>query len=328
MAELIKAAILGARGYVGIELIQLLDQHPKVKLEAVYSRSYEGQKVVDLVKGFSDTELIYQAGDFDTLADMSLDVLFLALPDAIARKNDALWQTMSKKTVIIDLSADYRFDDTWVYGQPETNEEQIKQAKLIANPGCYATGMQMGLRPLLTYLLDAEADVPTAFGVSGYSGAGTNPSDKNNPVRLADNILAYKATGHTHEKEVSHVLNHRIRFMPHVAAHFRGIHLTLSGKLNLNLNEAELCHLFDSYYADDPLIKVQVKPPEIQQISNKHHLIIGGFACSESEPGHFVLNVCLDNLMKGAATQAVQNMNLACANSHHTEPLEGIDYAG
>ena len=76
------------------------------------------------------------------------------------------------------------------------------------------------------------------------------------------------------------------------------------------------------------MVKVQVKPPEIQQISNKHHIIIGGFACSESEPGHFVLNVCLDNLMKGAATQAVQNMNLACANSHHTEPLEGINHAG
>jgi len=328
MPDLIRTAILGARGYVGVELIQLLDQHPRAKLQAVYSRSYEGQKVYEVVKGFSDPELTYQAGDFIALQSMPLDVLFLALPDGIAIKHDELWVSMVKQsgTVIIDLSADYRFDDNWIYGQPETNVPKLKQANLIANPGCYATGMQLGLYPLLPYLQDIEHDVPTAFGVSGYSGAGTTPSEKNNPMRLADNLLAYKPTGHTHEKEVSHVLQHTIRFMPHVAAHFRGIHLTLSGKLNINLTERELVELFTQFYAESPLIEVQVAPPEIQQIKNKHQLIIGGFACSETEPGHFVLNVCLDNLLKGAATQAIQNMNLACANSHHTQLFEGIDY--
>ncbi len=331
MPDLINAAILGARGYVGVELIQLLDQHPQVKLQAVFSRAYAGQKVQEVVSGFSDADLIYQAGDFKALQTMLLDVLFLALPDGIALNHDELWESMSKgnntgkATVIIDLSADYRFNDAWVYGQPEIYANKLKQAKLIANPGCYATGIQMGLRPLLPYLQDVEHDVPTAFGVSGYSGAGTTPSDKNNPAHLADNLLAYKPTGHTHEKEVSHVLERTIRFMPHVAAHFRGIHLTLSGKLNLTLAERELYELFNNFYAEMPLIEVQQKPPEIQQISHKHQLIVGGFATSDTEAGHFVLNVCLDNLMKGAATQAVQNMNLACASSHHTEPLEGLN---
>ncbi len=325
MPDLIKAAILGARGYVGVELIQLLDQHHQVDLAAVFSRSYAGLKVKDKVNGFSDSNLQYQAGDFNALKTMSLDVLFLALPDGIAKEHDPLWQVMSEDTIIIDLSADHRFNDDWVYGQPETYATDLKLAKLIANPGCYATGMQMGLRPLLPYLQNDAYETPTAFGVSGYSGAGTSPSDKNNTERLADNVLAYKPTGHTHEKEVSHVLGRTIRFMPHVAAHFRGIHLTLSGKLNLNLTAQELFALFKNFYVDMPLIKVQKKPSEIQQITQKHPLIIGGFACSETEPGHFVLNVCLDNLMKGAATQAVQNMNLACAASHNTQPLEGLN---
>lgn len=322
MPEVIKTAILGARGYVGMELIQLLDQHPQAELTAVFSRSYEGQKVADKVPGFSDHNLLYQSGDFDALADMDLDVLFLALPDGLAHRHQDLWLQLSEQTVIIDLSADFRFHPDWLYGQPESVGSDLMGVHLIANPGCYATALQMGLRPLLSQL--AAGDVPTAFAVSGYSGAGTNPSDKNNPQRLADNLLAYKATGHTHEKEVSHVLNQTVRFMPHVGAHFRGIHLTLSGKLQQSYSADELQQQFESHYAGHPLIQVQTQAPEIQQISQQHHLVIGGFNTSETEVGHFVLNVCLDNLLKGAATQAIQNMNLACANSHHTQPFTGI----
>ncbi len=322
----IKAAIFGARGYVGVELIQLLDQHPLVELVAVYSRAHAGQTVQAVVEDYSDPALTYAVGDFASLPSLQLDVLFLALPDGIAKQHQDLWQAMAQDTVIIDLSADHRFDEGWTYGQPETYANEIEQARLIANPGCYATGVQMGLRPLLPYL-DAGHDVPTAFGVSGYSGAGTKPSDKNNPDKLADNLLAYKPTGHTHEKEVSHVLQHQIRFMPHVAAHFRGIHLTLSGKLNLNLTAEELQQLFENFYQHTPLIQVQQAPAAIQQVAKQHHVLIGGFACSDSEPGHFVINVALDNLLKGAATQAVQNMNLACAQTFNTQPLTGITYA-
>ncbi|MCX7552591.1 N-acetyl-gamma-glutamyl-phosphate reductase [Marinicella sp. S1101] len=323
----IKAAIFGARGYVGVELIQILDTHPLVELVAVYSRAHEGQKVSDQVAGFSDETLTYEVGDFAQLPQLALDVLFLALPDGLAKQHDALWQSMAADTVIIDLSADYRFDTAWTYGQPETHASDLSSARLIANPGCYATGMQLGLRPLLPYLADASVDVPTAFGVSGYSGAGTSPSDKNDPARLADNLLAYKPTGHTHEKEVAHVLQHNLRFMPHVASHFRGIHLTLSGKLNIKLSATELQHLFEQYYQQLPLIQVQTVPAEIQQVANHHHLLIGGFAVSETEPEHFVLNVALDNLLKGAATQATQNMNLACAAAFGCEPLTGIYHA-
>jgi len=321
--EVIKAAIVGARGYVGVELIGLLDQHPLVELVGVYSRAHAGQTVQSQLPDFSDPDLTYAVCDFDQLPNMDLDVLFLALPDGLAKQHHAMWQTMAAETVMIDLSADHRFDDQWTYGQPETKNEQLAQARLIANPGCYATGMQLGLLPLLPYL-DDQHDVPTAFGVSGYSGAGTNPSDKNNPDRLADNILAYKPTGHTHEKEVSHVLQHTIRFMPHVAAHFRGIHLTLSGQLNLTLTTEEIQKIYAQFYQPHPLIQIQTAAAEIQQVSEQHQVVIGGFACSDSEPGHFVLTVALDNLLKGAATQAVQNMNLACAAQFGTSLFDGI----
>ncbi|WP_223787938.1 N-acetyl-gamma-glutamyl-phosphate reductase [Marinicella meishanensis] len=324
MAEPIKAAILGARGHVGVELIQLLDAHPQVQLVAAYSRSHAGKPVQQMVAGFSDPHLAYADGPIADLPNHDLDVLFVALPDGLAKQHTALWQQMAPRTLIIDLSADHRFDDDWTYGQPETCEQSLAIARLIANPGCYATGLQLGWYPLLPYLQDNDHDVPTAFGVSGYSGAGTTPSDKNNPKRLADNLLAYKPTDHTHEREVTRVLGRPIRFMPHVAAHFRGIHLTLSGKLNLTLTAEELFKIYQQFYADCPLIQVQTTAPEVQQIAQQHGVIIGGFAASQAEPGHLVLNVCLDNLLKGAATQAVQNMNLALAASHQTQAFTGI----
>ncbi|WP_154222607.1 N-acetyl-gamma-glutamyl-phosphate reductase [Marinicella rhabdoformis] len=304
---MLKVGIIGARGYVGKELIELIDVHPNAQLTFAGSRAFSGQKVKHHVSQFSDEDLQYQDIPFTELADHNLDVLFLALPNGIAIKLHTMWQSMSQKTVVIDLSADFRFHGDWVYGQPETQNDLIQTARLIANPGCYATAVQLGIIPLLPYL----KEVPTAFGVSGYSGAGTTASDKNDPNRLKDNLLAYQATGHIHEQEVSHVLSQQIRFMPHVASHFRGIHVTLSGRLKHSMTDGELQNLFEQEYQNDALISIQSAPPELQQIAGKHHVVIGGFDCSQQEPGHFVLNVCLDNLLKGAATQAIQNMNLA-----------------
>ncbi len=309
---MLKVGIIGARGYVGKELIQLIDLHPAAELIFAGSRAFASQTVQQHVPDFSNAELCYQNVPFESLADRALDVLFLALPNGIAIKHHELWQSMSKDTVVIDLSADYRFHGDWVYGQPETHTDLIQSARLIANPGCYATAVQLGIIPLLPYL----KEVPTTFGVSGYSGAGTTASDKNDPKRLKDNLLAYQATGHIHEQEVSHVLNQQVRFMPHVASHFRGIHMTVSGLLDLdklksNFGQEDLQKLFEQHYQNDALIDVQSKPPELQQVAGKHHVVIGGFDFSQQESGHFVLNVCLDNLLKGAATQAIQNMNLA-----------------
>ena len=300
----IKVAVVGARGYVGFELIKLIDQHPLTRLVAAYSREYEGQAVSKIVTNFSDKQLCYCADSLLGLADKQLDVVFLALPNNIAAKHKQLWQEMSNKTCIIDLSSDFRFDDDWVYGQPETCADNIIGQSLIANPGCYATASQLGLLPIINKL-DGAA---TIFGVSGYSGAGSKPSDKNNPERLSDNLIAYKLVDHIHEREVSRVVGHQVYLMPHVASFFRGIHLTISVKLNIPIEVDEIENIYDNFYKKYQLIKVTADIPEVKDVQNTHHVNIGGFSM---ENQHLVLCVTIDNLLKGAATQAIQNMNLA-----------------
>lgn len=303
---MIKIALVGARGYVGFELIKLIDTHPKTQLVAAYSREYNGKKVAEIVTGFSDPNLRYCADELEGLLERDLDVLFLALPNEIAAKNQHLWLKISKNAIIIDLSSDFRFDDRWIYGQPETKQKDIAGQKLIANPGCYATASQLGILPIVELL----EGTPCIFGVSGYSGAGSKPSDKNNPNLLKDNLMPYKLVDHIHENEVSRVLDHRVHLMPHVAEFFRGIHLTLSLNLKEEKTESEILQIYQEYYKKFELIKVSKEIPEVSQVQNTHNVLIGGFTIKDK---HLVVCACIDNLLKGAATQAIQNMNLALA---------------
>ena len=301
---MIKVALVGARGYVGFELIKLIDKHPQTQLIAAYSREYKGRPVAEIIAGFSDKELCYCAEELSELANKDLDVIFLALPNEIAAKNQNLWLKISIKVVIIDLSSDFRFDNTWTYGQPETCKNKIIGEKLIANPGCYATASQLGIMPIVD-LLDG---IPCIFGVSGFSGAGSKPSDKNNPKLLKDNLMPYKLVNHIHENEVSRVLNHQVNLMPHVAEFFRGIHLTISINLKEEKTETEIAQIYQDFYNKFELIKVTKEIPEVTQVQNTHNVLIGGFTIKGK---HLVVCACIDNLLKGAATQAIQNMNLA-----------------
>jgi len=313
----IKVAVVGARGYVGFELIKLIDKHPLTELVAAYSREYEGQLVSKIVTSFSDKQICYCADSLQSLVDKQLDVVFLALPNDIAAKYAQLWQEMSNKTCVIDLSSDFRFDDDWAYGQPETCADNIVGQCLIANPGCYATASQLGLLPVI----DMIDGIPNIFGVSGYSGAGSKASDKNNPERLSDNLMAYKLVDHIHEREVSWVLGHEVYFMPHVASFFRGIHLTISIKLNISIEVDTIENIYSKFYKKYQLINVTADIPEVKDVQNTHHVNIGGFTIKN---GHLVLCVTIDNLLKGAATQAIQNMNLALSKLYNLEINAGI----
>lgn len=296
--------IVGARGHTGAELIRLIAAHPALELIFVSSRELDGQHVADHIDGYA-SELRYASLDPAGVASQGADVVILALPNGKAAPYVEALDKIRPDTVILDLSADYRFDERWYYGLPELTRERWRGQKHISNPGCYATAMQLSIAPLK----DLLAAPPVCFGVSGYSGAGTTPSDKNDPDKLRDNLMPYALTGHMHEKEASRHLGLPVEFMPHVAPHFRGLTVTTNLYLARPLKREEVIQRFHASYGSEPLIRVVDEAPWVSRIAHKHHVEIGGFALS-ADGKRVVVVATLDNLLKGAATQAIQNINL------------------
>jgi N-acetyl-gamma-glutamyl-phosphate reductase len=302
-----KVVVIGARGYTGAELLPLLYKHPEFEITAVGSGSAAGQLVSTHVSGLQGSNLVFSDIRPGSLDHFKADACVLALPNGFAAGFINALDEHKPETVIVDLSADHRFDPAWAYGQPERFSSQLIGATRIANPGCYATGVQLALAPLLDSLVGA----PVAFGVSGYSGAGKTPSRKNDPEALKDNLLPYALVDHIHEKEVSHHIGRDIRFLPHVAPFFRGISLTVAVELRQAQTEKELHSRFQEFYTGFPLVEVRAAVPEVKQVRGSHRLALGGFSVSETNPCRVSMVVVLDNLLKGAASQAVQNLNLA-----------------
>ncbi len=297
--------IVGARGHTGAELIRLVAAHPNLQLGFVSSRELAGQCVSDHYPQWQG-ELQFENLDADAVAAKGVDAVILALPNGLAAPFVAALETAKPDTVIVDLSADYRFDNSWYYGLPELTRDRYNGQKHISNPGCYATAMQLAIHPLRELL----AGPPQCFGVSGYSGAGTSPSDKNNVELLADNLMPYALTNHVHEREVSVQLGVAVEFMPHVAPHFRGITLTANLWLNRVQTREQIVERFQQAYAGEALIEVVDEAPWVSRIAGRHGAQVGGFTLA---PGgkRVVVVATLDNLLKGAATQAMQNLNLA-----------------
>lgn len=297
--------IVGARGYTGMELIRLLAAHPDLDLAFVSSRELAGQRVVDPVADATG-ELRYENLDASAAAAKRVDAVILALPNGHAPEWVVAFDQHSPDTVIVDLSADHRFDADWHYGLPELTRAHGRDQRRIANPGCYATAMQLALAPLA----DDLAAPPQCFGVSGWSGAGTTPSERNDPDKLRDNLMPYQLVGHLHEREVGHRLGVPVEFMPHVASHFRGIVLTMNLWLREAHTVAALKTCYRELYAAEPLVRIVDDAPWVSRIAGRHHVEIGGFTVAQGGR-RVVLVATIDNLLKGAATQAVQNLNLA-----------------
>jgi N-acetyl-gamma-glutamyl-phosphate reductase common form len=302
----IALGIVGARGHTGAELVRLVAGHPRFELAYVSSRALAGQRVADHVGAYRG-EVRYTAPAHEDLPGLGADAVVLALPNGHAAACVAAFDAAGVDPVIVDLSADHRFDDAWYYGLPELTRGDHAGRRRIANPGCYATAMQLAIAPMR----DALEGPVQCFGVSGYSGAGTTPSDRNDPEKLRDNLMPYALAGHVHEREVSRRLGHPVEFMPHVAPHFRGITLTA----NLHLARAfaldDVWARYLARYAGEPLVRVvEGEVPWVSRIAGAHHVEVGGFTLS-ADGRRLVVVATEDNLLKGAATQAMQNLNLA-----------------
>ena len=310
--------IVGARGHTGTELIWLVAAHPQLELAFVSSRELDGQPVADHVDAYHGP-LHYQSLDAAAVAARGADVVVLALPNGKAAPFVEAIDATRPETLVVDLSADYRFDPGWYYGLPEITRGRYAGQRRISNPGCYATAMQLAIWPML----DQLAGPPQCFGVSGYSGAGTTPSDRNNPELLRDNPMPYALVDHLHEREVSTRLGVPVEFMPHVAPHFRGITLTANLWLREPLTVDQVRARYEQRYAGEPLVDVIDQAPWVSRIAGRHGVEIGGFAVA---PGgkRLVVVATEDNLLKGAATQAMQNINIALGLGEFTSiPLNG-----
>ena len=308
----IAVGLVGARGHTGAELIRLLAAHPRFELAFVSSRALAGQRVADHVPEYRGA-LRYEAPEHEALPELGADAVVLALPNGHAAACVAAYDAARIDPVIVDLSADYRFDDGWFYGLPELTRGAYAGERRIANPGCYATAMQLAIAPMLEVL---EGPVQ-CFGVSGYSGAGTTPSDRNDPEKLRDNLMPYALTGHVHEHEVTRRLGHPVEFMPHVAPHFRGLTITANVPLARAVTLDEVKQRYRGRYAGERLVHVQDEAPWVSRVAGRHHVDIGGFTLAD-DGRRLVVVSTLDNLLKGAATQALQNLNLAFGHDEYT----------
>lgn len=297
--------IVGARGHVGSELLRLIDRHPAIGLGLAVSRAHAGQALSALDAALTST-LHYQDLDAETIAGLGLDALILALPNGLAAPYVAAVERLAPATVLLDLSADHRFDPDWYYGLPELTRARAHGARRISNPGCYASAMQIAIAPLC----DLLAGPVQCFGVSGYSGAGTTPSERNDPALLRDNLMPYALIGHVHEREASRQLVWPVEFMPHVAAHFRGLAVTCNMHFRESVTHAELAQRYRSAYAGEALIRLTDAAPWLAAVAGQHWAEIGGLTVS-ADGLRAVVVATLDNLLKGAATQALQNLNLA-----------------
>ena len=328
---MIKVGIVGGTGYTGVELLRLLAAHPEVEIQVITSRSEKGTAVADMYPNLrGHLDLAFSEPDMAVLKDC--DLVFFATPNGIA-------MTMARELVdagikVIDLAADFRIKDIkewskWygmehacpelveqaVYGLPEVNRADIKKAQLIANPGCYPTAVQLGLLPLIENgLIDTDSLIADAK--SGVSGAGRTAAVATLQAESSENFKAYGVTGHRHLPEIKQGLalankaEVGLTFVPHLVPMIRGIHATCYAKLKDKNSASQLQSLYEKYYADEVFVDVMPTGsfPETRSVKGANHCRIAIHVPQEGDT--VVILSVIDNLVKGAAGQAVQNMNI------------------
>ncbi len=319
---MINVGIIGATGYTGIGLINLLLGHPRVELSWLTSTSYAGKKISEVYPHLEGiTDLVCQSPNLDKIPK-AIELVFVCLPHGLAM--DVVPSLLKKGIKVIDLGADYRLKDpliykkwyglkhknpkllkTAVYGLPELFAKDIETAQLVANPGCYATASILGLAPLLKKKIYKKGSI-IIDAKSGVSGAGKEPSAATHFTTVDENFCAYKVAQHRHNPEIEQILGTELTFVPHLLPMVRGILATIYVK---GLNSFEgLEKIYKDFYKGSPFVRIKKDLPSTKYVANSNFCDIK--LNYDAHTGQVIILSAIDNLVKGAAGQAIQNMNL------------------
>jgi len=319
---MIEVGIIGASGYTGGELIKFLMKHPDVDIVAATSRKFDDEPVYKVHPNLRDCELKFKNIEPN---ELEADLVFTATPHGASMK--IVPELIDNDIRVVDLSGDYRFESTeiyekWygfkhsnplkaVYGLPEINRNEIKNADLVANPGCYPTGAILACLPIVSENL---VDNIVVDSKSGVSGAGVNPTATTHYPNCSDSVSPYAVTTHRHGPEIQEKLSKfgstKVSFTPHLVPVIRGIMSTAHGFLTSDVSPEYIHELYKDFYDGEPFVKVLEKGevPRMSSVRGSNNCHIGCFEIDEN--GRLVVASSIDNLVKGASGQAVHNMNL------------------
>lgn len=341
---MIKAGVIGASGYAGNEVLRLLLMHPEVKVTGVGARSYVGKKVADLYPSFYQICDLTFIEDDDVIADA--DIVFAGLPAGISEKYAAKCHEQGKK--FIDLGADFRLKDekayaTWygknfdypklheeaVYGLPELHREEIKKASIIGNPGCYPTTVNLGLYPLLKNHLHASTKV-IVDSASGTTGAGKKLTEDTHFTKTNESYHAYKAGNHRHTPEIEQELSFsaqeamQVTFVPHLLPVNRGIVSTIYITVKPDVTLEDIYEVYQKTYQDEQFVRVLPlgKNADLKFVTYTNYCDIS--LAMDARDHTLIICSTIDNMVKGTAGQAIQNMNLMFGLKENT----GLNFVG
>lgn len=303
-----KIGIIGGAGYTAGELLRLLVNHPEAKVEFIHSTSHAGEPVTDVHQGLAgETDLVFS----DTHPLESVDILFLCSAHGHSRE---FWKANERPAglKVIDLAQDYRDEsDGYVYGLPEINRDRIAEAVSIANPGCFATAIQLSLLPLASAGLLPVGGEINITALTGSTGAGVKPGATTHFSWRTDNLSVYKPFTHQHLKEIGVTLEKlqpdnkaTVNFVPMRGDFARGIFAVTH--LDCDLTEDEAVRLYKDFYRDAPFTVISDRPVDLKQAVNTNKALIH----VEKHGRKLLVTTAEDNLLKGASGQAVQNMNI------------------
>ena len=342
---MIKVAVLGATGYAGIELVRILSGHPDVSLEMLASKSFAGERICDVYRNFRHI-LEKECEEADVEKAAECDVAFTALPHGASKS--VIPALLDAGLKVIDLSGDYRYNDVSVYekwyGEPhsspelldesvyglcELHRDKIKGARLIGNPGCYTTCSILGAAPLLASGIGDDKNI-IIDAKSGVTGAGRSLSLANHFCDCTETAKAYKVATHRHTSEIEQELSLiagkeiMLSFTPHLIPQKRGILSTIYINLKKNITKEELQKIYEDYYKDEFFVRVTKagELPETKHVAGSNFVDIG--VVLDERLNRAVVVSAIDNIVKGAAGQAVQNMNLMFGLDEKT----GLDFPG